>query len=184
MLGELARSSEGCDYLEAKNVLSSLVSKLKNESTDVGTRRAVLWSIGNIGSSFYGCKALLTVDDQIVSYIITLITTNCNFSIRGAAFFALGLISKSPYGSQLLIKYGWETSPNKGAAVALPLNPSVLFRYNREVDDPLSPRPRTEEMGLFRSLHPFLFSGKESLDIEVMSNISKVQITKYFLLQP
>lgn len=109
-----------------------------------------------------------------MSNLINISSLCSNFSLRGAAFFALGLIGRSALGAQSLIKHGWEMSPSKGAAVAIPSDPGILFKYDKESDDPVNPRSRTEDIGLFRALYPFIVPGKVSVEVEIMSNISKV----------
>lgn len=156
-----------------RGILQTVLAVLRNEKGDVNARRAALWNIGHLCSTSHGFKAVFTMDEHIISYLIKLAVSCENFSIRGTALFALGLLGKSSFGTSALLAHQWESSPVKSAAVAVPQSISVLFTYNRDVDDPVNPRPRTEDMGLFRLLYPFLPGGKGD-EIEVLSNISKV----------
>ena len=165
---------EGCCYLHDKGVLQYLLSVLNDSDSDITSRRSAILSLGHIGSTPYGFKAIHDINESFTSNLIQISTSCNNFSLRGAAFFALGLIGKSTFGAQSLIKHGWEMSPSKGAAVAIPSDPAILFKYDRDNDDPINPRSRTEDIGLFRALYPFIVPGKVSVEVEIMSNISKV----------
>ena len=169
---------EGCCYLHDKGVLQSLLSMLTNEDSDTTSRRSAIISLGHIGSTPYGFKAIHDISESFMTNLIQISTSCSNFSLRGAAFFALGLIGKSSFGAKSLIKHGWEMSPSKGVAVAIPSDPAILFKYDRDADDPINPRSRTEDIGLFRALYPFIVPGKVSVEVEIMSNISKVTLMK------
>jgi hypothetical protein len=158
-------------------VIPSLLDAFNNEDgCDIVTRRTALWSLGQICSTAFGFKTVFSLNDDFIAKLIKVVTSSQDFSLRGAAFYALGLVGRSTFGAQGLMKHGWEISPNKGIAVAVPTDPSVLFNYNRDADNPVHPLSRIDDIGLFRELYPFITSGRVSLEVEVMSNISKVHI--------
>lgn len=147
---------------------------MQNEKENGLVRRSAIWSLGHIALTSFGLKSICSLDENFVNYLIKLVISCENFSLRGAAFFALGLVGKSTFGTQLLLKHQWETNTSKVIAVSVPADPAILFTYNKEVDDPVHPRSRTEDMGLFRALYPFIQPGRVNLEVEVMSNISQV----------
>jgi rapamycin-insensitive companion of mTOR len=131
---ELTRTKEGCKLLEQKGHFDEFVTTIHdyaNENDDAETILKVkgcLWAIGNVGSMELGAPFLERSD--VVKWIVKIAETSEVMSLRGTAFYVLGLISKSLHGQEILLEYGWDGVVNEaGEALGfcLPLNFQKLF---------------------------------------------------------
>lgn len=131
---ELTRTAEGCDLLEAKGHFNEFVSVItrwgmENEDQEKMLKvKGALWAIGNVGSMELGAPFLGRCD--AVERIIGIAEQSEVMSLRGTAFFALGLISRSVDGQELLAENGWDVAVNEegeSMGVCLPRDLGKLF---------------------------------------------------------
>ncbi|KAH7139446.1 Rapamycin-insensitive companion of mTOR, N-term-domain-containing protein [Dendryphion nanum] len=131
---ELTRTKEGCKLLEQKGHFDEFVSTIRDcamEDDDAETILKVkgcLWAVGNVGSMELGAPFLEKSD--VVKWIIKIAETSEVMSLRGTAFYVLGLISRSLHGQEILLEYGWDGVVNEsGEALGfcLPLDFKKLF---------------------------------------------------------
>lgn len=129
---ELARTEEGCKLLESKGHFEEFISTIRShgmEETDhemVLRVKGCLWAIANIGSMELGAPFLEKTD--VVELIIKIAEESQVMSMRGTAYFALGLISRSVYGQDVLASSGWEVAVDEyGESLGICL-PSRLDR--------------------------------------------------------
>lgn len=131
---ELTRTSEGCKLLESKGHFDEFVSVVQTwgfESIDAETITKVkgsLWAIGNIGSMELGAPFLEQSD--VVEHIVRIAEGSEVMSMRGTAFFVLGLISRSVHGQELLAGNGWDVAfddEGHSLCVCLPQDLGKLF---------------------------------------------------------
>ncbi|KAF2019652.1 cytosolic regulator pianissimo [Aaosphaeria arxii CBS 175.79] len=132
---ELTRTKEGCKLLEQKGHFDEFVTTLVDfamENDDAETILKVkgcLWAIGNVGSMELGAPFLEKTD--VVKWVIKIAETSEVMSLRGTAFYVLGLISRSLHGQEILLEYGWDGVVNEsGEALGfcLPLDFRKLFQ--------------------------------------------------------
>ena len=113
---ELTRTSEGCELLKASGHFEEFVSTIQaywSENEDSETMLKVkgcLWAVGNIGSMELAAPFL--EDSEVVSWIIKITEQSEVMTMRGTAFFVLGLISRSLHGMEILAGYGWDAATN------------------------------------------------------------------------
>jgi rapamycin-insensitive companion of mTOR len=111
---ELARTDEGCRLLEKSghfNDFATVVRDLELDEEDAETLTKVkgcLWAIGNVGSMELGAPFLEETD--IVGSIVSIAEGAEVMSLRGTAFFVLGLISRSKHGNEMLLELGWKSA--------------------------------------------------------------------------
>ena len=111
---ELARTDEGCRLLESSghfNEFATIVRDLELDEEDSETLTKVkgcLWAIGNVGSMELGAPFLEETD--IVGSIVSIAEGAEVMSLRGTAFFVLGLISRSKHGNEMLLELGWKSA--------------------------------------------------------------------------
>ena len=111
---ELTRTSEGCRLLEVSGHFEEFVLTIQtfwSESQDpemILKVKGCLWAVGNIGSMELGAPFLEKSD--AVSCIIKIAEQSDVMTIRGTAFFVLGLISRSLHGMEILAEYGWDAA--------------------------------------------------------------------------
>lgn len=165
MYGELARTSEGRDLLESRQIISTLLGHVEKYESGIAMyapgspgqqdQRAQsspaplaapespattdvissLWALGHIAAVEEGFQAILDNCPRFVSTCIDLAIDAMSFSVRSCAFSVLGLISRTESGSVHLASNHWEASPIHYVAVAMPNDPSVLFQCKGEDTD-------------------------------------------------
>ncbi|KAF2843314.1 hypothetical protein M501DRAFT_994203 [Patellaria atrata CBS 101060] len=131
---ELTRTSEGCKLLESKGHFNEFVSTIRDcgqEDEDAETILKVkgcLWAVGNVGSMELGAPFLEQSD--VVKWIVAIAEKSEVMTLRGTAFFVLGLISRSLHGQEILLEYGWDGTHNSmgySLGYCLPLDFPKLF---------------------------------------------------------
>ncbi|THC90827.1 hypothetical protein EYZ11_009713 [Aspergillus tanneri] len=127
---ELARTSEG--YEEDTEVLLKV--------------KGCLWAVGNVGSMELGAPFL---EPDIVEHIVKIAESAEVLTMRGTAFFVLGLISRSRHGLRVLGELGWESAVDqKGNSLGLSLptdfNKLFLVEFPSHSRNPASKRTSQE----------------------------------------
>jgi rapamycin-insensitive companion of mTOR len=131
---ELTRTEEGCELLRDKGHFNEFVSTIRDngmESYDaeiILKVKGCLWAIGNVGSMARGGPFL--EESDVVSLIVKIAEKSDVMTLRGTAFFVLGLLSRSLHGIELLDEFGWDSSTSvmgDSLGFCLPLNLSKLF---------------------------------------------------------
>lgn len=131
---ELARTEEGCRLLKTKGHFEEFVSsirqyRLTEEDAEVVLKvKGCLWAIANIGSIELGAPFLESCD--VVELIIKIAEQSKVMSMRGTAFFCLGLISRSIHGQDILASHGWEVAlddDGTSLGICLPTELRPLF---------------------------------------------------------
>ncbi|KAI1769575.1 Rapamycin-insensitive companion of mTOR, N-term-domain-containing protein [Hypoxylon sp. FL1150] len=111
---ELSRTKEGCKLLEEKGHFEEFASTIRDygmqsEDHELMTKvKGALWAVGNVGSMELGAPFLESTD--VVEHIIEIAESHDVMSLRGTAFFVLGLISRSTHGLEILSEHGWESN--------------------------------------------------------------------------
>jgi len=111
---ELARTSEGCKLLREKGHFEDFarfIQQFGQERADpeiVTKVKGCLWAVGNIGSMLLGAPFLDEAD--IVGPIVKIAETSQVLTLKGTAFFVLGLIAKTMQGLEILLEHGWDGS--------------------------------------------------------------------------
>lgn len=120
---ELARTAEGCKLLEQSGHFNEFAwtirdFQLNEEDTEALLKaKGCLWAVGNVGSMELGAPFL---ESEIVQRIVQIATSAGVVTMRGTAFFVLGLISRSRHGLQVLRNLGWDSAVNqKGESLGL-----------------------------------------------------------------
>jgi rapamycin-insensitive companion of mTOR len=131
---ELTRTREGCELLEAKGHFDEFVATIKDlgleeEDAEIILKvKGCLWAVGNVGSMELGARFLEQSD--VARYIVDIAERSQVMTMRGTAFFALGLISRSLHGQEILMEYGWDGGTNmrgEGLGFCIPLDFGKLF---------------------------------------------------------
>jgi len=140
---ELTRTVEGCKLLDDSGHFDEFVATIQDvwsesEDTEVLLKvKGCLWAVGNVGSLELGASFLEETD--IVGLIIKIATTSEVMTMRGTAFFVLGLISRSFHGMEILAEYGWNAATDRvGRSLGFCLPPTLdtLFSVCRTMQDP------------------------------------------------
>lgn len=113
---ELTRTQEGCKLLSEKGHFDEFAATIRDygmQSDDpemVVKVKGCLWAVGNVGSMELGAPFLESCD--VVEHIVKIAQGHEIMSLRGTAFFVLGLISRSIHGLEILSENGWDAHTN------------------------------------------------------------------------
>lgn len=139
--GELTLTTEGCQLLQSKGHFDSFVEYIhqhKDECEDKEVTMKVkgcLWAVGNIGSNPNGVPFL--EDCNVTADVISIAENSGVCSLKGTAFFVLGLISSTDEGMEILDEFKWDSvlkimeSPR---GITSPYALSQLF-HNDQIDN-------------------------------------------------
>lgn len=141
---ELTRTAEGCELLKVKGHFEEFAATIQDfamEDEDPETILKVkgcLWAVGNVGSMELGAPFLEQTD--VVKHIVQIAESSQVMTLRGTAFYVLGLISRSLHGQEILAEYEWDGTVNvmgESLGYVLPLDFDKLFSLQpfQERDD-------------------------------------------------
>jgi rapamycin-insensitive companion of mTOR len=131
---ELTRTKEGCKLLNQKGHFDEFVATIRDfameddDSEIIVKVKGCLWAVGNVGSMELGAPFLESSD--VVQWIVKIAEESEVMSLRGTAFYVLGLISRSLHGQEILLEYGWDGVVNdagEALGFCLPLHFQKLF---------------------------------------------------------
>jgi len=133
---ELTRTKEGCKLLRDKGHFEEFANTIRDygmlsEDPELMLKvKGALWAVGNVGSMELGAPFLEVSD--VVENIVKIAESHEVMSLRGTAFFVLGLISRSIHGLEILSEHGWEsntTTMGLSLGLCVPTNLRKLFSY-------------------------------------------------------
>ncbi|MCJ1339143.1 hypothetical protein MMC09_004432 [Bachmanniomyces sp. S44760] len=140
---ELARTSEGCKLLGRSRHFEDFtrtIGEFWSEKADNEIMLKVkgcLWAVGNIGSMELGARFL--EESNVVYWIIKITEESEVMTMRGTAFFVLGLISRSLHGLEILAERGWDVANDqRGNSLGYCLPPSLGSLFSISI--PKAPR--------------------------------------------
>jgi rapamycin-insensitive companion of mTOR len=131
---ELTRTKEGCKLLKQKGHFDEFVATIHDfameddDSEIIVKVKGCLWAVGNVGSMELGAPFLESSD--VVQWIVKIAEQSEVMSLRGTAFYVLGLISRSLHGQEILLECGWDGVVNdagEALGFCLPLHFQKLF---------------------------------------------------------
>ncbi len=131
---ELTRTQEGCKLLSDKGHFNEFAATIREhgmQSDDPEMMvkvKGCLWAVGNVGSMELGAPFLESCD--VVEQIVKIAQNHEVMSLRGTAFFVLGLVSRSVHGLEILSENGWDSNTNilgHSLGLCIPSDLSQLF---------------------------------------------------------
>lgn len=111
---ELARTTEGCRLLKEKGHFEQFTLFIKehcmeSEDPEIVTKlKGCLWAVGNIGCMPYGAPFLDEAD--IAETIVRIAKDSEVWTVKGTAYFVLGLIARTMTGLEILCQNGWDVT--------------------------------------------------------------------------
>jgi hypothetical protein len=81
---------------------------LSDDSELILKVKGCLWAVGNVGCMELGAPFL--EDSDVVENIVKIAESHEVMSLRGTAFFVLGLVSRSVHGLEILSEHGWDSN--------------------------------------------------------------------------
>lgn len=159
--GELGLTDRGCRFLKSKGAIVDLGKTIEDAALnprkewipeDMLRIKSALWACGHIASRQ---KGALLLDLVITENICTICKNAEIFSLRGTAFYCLGLFALSHSGAELLHQCGWDVVYDvysQPIGVALPpetyyseINNEFEIRKNRNSNMIFPPKSPDEE---------------------------------------
>lgn len=139
LYGQLALHQEGIEIIISRQLMKPVYETLRNPPDDLKYSevsvlkfKAALWIIGQVGSSESGYEILENSRE-----LIRLITENAKtasvLSLRGTAFYVLGLLGSTEEGAEEMKEYGWIVQKNN--KVSLPLNLDLILAKPQDDND-------------------------------------------------
>jgi hypothetical protein len=120
--GELAKTQEGCEYIRKNGDFAAYCLELEHwhkiSLENARRLKSIVWLVGQVTSSKPGL--VLTEESKGISHLISIAMQCSILSIKGVAFFALGLCARTVKGRDLLDDFGWECAEESG--YCLPIN--------------------------------------------------------------
>ncbi|KUI56959.1 Protein ste16 [Cytospora mali] len=113
---ELTRTEEGCRLLKEKGHFLEFASTIREYGLEADDPeimikvKGCLWAVGNVGSMERGAPFLESCD--VIPHIVKIAEQHQVMSMRGTAFFVIGLISRSVHGLEMLSELGWDANTN------------------------------------------------------------------------
>ncbi|KAL8750436.1 MAG: hypothetical protein Q9199_007070 [Rusavskia elegans] len=136
---ELTRTKEGCNLLQDSGHFDKFVATIRDTWTERGDQEAMtklkgcLWAVGNIGSMELGASFL--DDSDVVKWIVQIAEHSEVATMRGTAFFVLGLISRSLHGMEIITEHGWLTTTDyygRSIGYCLPTSLGAFFSIGNQ----------------------------------------------------
>ena len=136
---ELSRTKEGCVLLQDSGHFDKFEATIRDARAEQEDQEAMtklkgcLWAVGNIGSMELGASFL--DDSSVVQWIVQIAEHSEVATLRGTAFFVLGLISRSLHGMEIITEHGWLTATDyygRSIGCCLPSSLGVFFSIGNQ----------------------------------------------------
>lgn len=124
LYGELVKTKMGLRKLQQTEHIVQLLNDLKSDLPGI-KKRAALWALGHTGCTERGCAYLIRL--KSVEKLVKIAEQSPILSLRGTAYQALSLISKSNKGKQELLRLGWASPEHQNSTISMPLDPTTFF---------------------------------------------------------
>jgi rapamycin-insensitive companion of mTOR len=133
---ELTRTTEGCKLLQEKGHFAEFAATIRDYGMETEDPelllkvKGCLWAVGNVGSMELGAPFL--EGTRVVEHIVKIAENHDIMSLRGTAFFVLGLISRSIHGLEILSEHGWDsntTTMGQSLGLCIPNNLGKLCSF-------------------------------------------------------
>ena len=190
---ELTRTAEGCSLLQAKGHFEEFTTTImeygleKEDQEMILKVKGCLWAVGNVGSMDSGSPFL--DGSNVTSKIIQIAEESEVLTMRGTAFFVLGLISRSIHGQEILAEHGWDGVYNvtgSSLGYCLPLDIGRLFKIGSwaKVDekDPLLIAQRPEAVSDDDPVNAQILDAVTRLGNAILWNKTAAELSAYVIV--
>lgn len=146
LYGCLAKTKEGCEILNENGNLEKYNSMILSNETTLLEKKQCLWALGHVYTTKGGCELLndkLFTEEEIngqrtpipsfFPMLVELAERSVHPSLRGTAYFIMGLIASNTETIKEIEAYGWKKLPHSPIPISLPENVNEIFNLNTEV---------------------------------------------------
>lgn len=139
LYGQLALNPEGIEIILSRRLMDPVYEVIKKPPKDLDHSefsvlkfKAALWIIGHVGSSEYGYQ-ILENSRELIKLITDIAKSASVLSLRGTAFYVLGLLGSTDEGAEEMKEHRWIVQKNN--KVALPLDLDLILTKPRDFLD-------------------------------------------------
>ena len=131
---------EGCNLLRESGHFDDFVATIsdswaeKEDAERISNLKGCLWAVGNIGSMELGAAFL--EESDVVSWIVKIAEQSEVTTIRGTAFFILGLVSRTLHGMEMIAEHGWTAATDqfgRSVGYCFPSRLGVFFSVRNQL---------------------------------------------------
>lgn len=140
LYSQFAETEDGIQILESRKILESEINLLLHQPDNLETSeesllrvKAAIWIVGHVGSRAYGYKLLIKLQANIVELIVDIARDAQVLSLRGTAFYVLGLLGSTQEGADELKNHNWIAQCD--SLISLPLRMDLIFAKPRDACD-------------------------------------------------
>jgi len=190
---ELTRTAEGCELLKAKKHFEEFAATIQDFALEASDPEIILkvkgclWAVGNVGSMERGAWFLEQTD--VVRHIVKIAENSEVMTLRGTAFFVLGLVSRNIHGQEILMEYGWDGTMNtmgESLGYVLPLDFNKLFdlkhsstSVGEDIQHRLPPRSRRGSIDDIDPMNKAILDSIVKLGNTVLTNKAVAELNSY-----
>lgn len=152
LYGQLALHPEGIEIIQSRRLMDKVYDMLKHPPSDLNYSevsvlkfKAALWIVGNVGSSDSGFQVLEN-SRELIKLIHEIAKNASVLSLRGTAFYVLGLLGSTEEGAEEMKEHGWIVQKNNKVALPLDLG-LILTKPQDEADNLLMTEPNSPASG-------------------------------------
>lgn len=145
LYGQLSLHPEGIEIMQSRCLMKPIYETIKNPPIDLDysevsllRMKAALWIIGHVGSSESGYQNLDN-SRELIRLITSIARDASVLSLRGTAFYVLGLLGSTDEGAEEMKEHGWIVQ--RDSQVALPLDLNLILAKPQDDNDPVEPEP-------------------------------------------
>lgn len=149
LYGQLALHQEGIEIILSRQLMEPIYRILRNPPEDLNYSevsvlkfKAALWIVGHVGLSESGYQVLENSRD-LIRLITEIAKTASVLSLRGTAFYVLGLLGSTEEGAEEMKEHGWIVQKNN--KVALPLDLDLILTKPQDDMEPLEFNGQVEQ---------------------------------------
>jgi hypothetical protein len=144
--GELTLTAEGCGLLRSRghfHTFEQFIARHKHEYRDpevILKLKGCIWAVGYIGANPLGAPFL--EESEVVDCILDIFMNHPIYTVRGTAFYALGLMSSTYEGAEILDELGWHAVRNiygDPQGVCLPTDLASVLKAQMEPHEDIPP---------------------------------------------
>lgn len=139
LYGQLALNPEGVEIILSRKLMDPVYDIVKHPPEDLNYSelavlkfKAALWIIGQVGSCEGGYQ-ILENSRELIKLITGIAKTAPVLSLRGTAFYVLGLLGSTDEGAEEMKEHRWIVQKNN--KVALPLDLDLILTKPKDLLD-------------------------------------------------
>ncbi|EGR30963.1 ubiquitin carboxyl-terminal hydrolase family protein, putative [Ichthyophthirius multifiliis] len=112
LYSELVKSEQGRRLLTNNKIINKCINIIQDNDSNILSKRAALWSIGNIGYHKQGSEMIIQDNINIIQYLVNLAQQSEVLSLRGTCLYILNMLSNTELGRKHILSNNWQCNWN------------------------------------------------------------------------